>query len=84
MLPKKAVFVCIAVSNKEKRRISTDIYARVVRQQIIRQKTTMAKTETLSHYLYFKKISEIAKTTEDYSDDKLRSNDVKTEVLKPD
>ena len=44
----------------------------------------MAKTEILSHYLYFKKISEIAKTTEDYSDDKLRSNDVKKEVLKHD
>ena len=44
----------------------------------------MAKTETLSHCLYFEKISEIAKTTEDYSDDKLRSNDVKTEVLKLD
>ena len=56
----------------------------MVRQQIICQKTTMAKTEILSHYLYFKKISEIAKTTENNSDDKLRSNDVKKEVQKRD
>ena len=57
-----------------------DSYTQAVRQRTGCQETTMAKTETLPHYLYSNKISEVARTTETYSADTFRSSGVENEV----
>ena len=82
VLQKKTSFVYIAVLNYEKLRTWPYTYTRAVRQQTVHQKTTMANTGTLRHYLYSNKISEIAKTTEAYSADTVSSSDVEKEVPK--
>ena len=84
VLQKKTAFVYIAVSNYEKLRTLVDSYTRPVLQQTVHQKTTMANTGTLRHYLYSNKISEIAEITEAYSADTVSSSDVEKEVLKRD
>ena len=76
-----SAFVYIAVSNEGKLQTWADSYTR---QWRVRQKTTMANTGTLPHYLYSNKISEVAKTTEAYTADIVRSSDVEKKVLKRD
>ena len=83
-LPKKAAFVYIAISNEEKWQTWGDSYTRAVRKWTVRQNTTIAKTGTLSRYLYSNKIREVSKTTEAYSADMVRSSDMEKEVPKCD
>ena len=84
VLPKKAAFVYIAVSNEEKWQTWADSYTRAVCKLRVRQNTAMAKTGTVPRYLYSNKISEVSKATEAYSADMVRSSDLGKEVLKRD
>ena len=56
VLLKKATPVYIAVSDKKKLRTWADSYTRAdaVRQRTLRQETTMTKTGTIPHHLYYK------------------------------
>ena len=60
-------------------------YRRAVRknrQRTVRQETTMAKTGTLSHYLYTAKISEVDETTEEYLIPLIVPTDVSAAIVK--
>ena len=54
-------------------------YTQTVLQQTVHQKTTIAKTGRLPHYLYSNKRNEVAETMEAYSADMVRSFDVEKE-----
>ena len=71
----------ITVAHEETLRTWANTYIRAVRQRTVYQGTTMAKAGTLPHYLYTAKISEVAKTTEEYSIPLIVSTDVSTVVV---
>ena len=71
----------ITVAHEETLRTWANTYIRAVRQRTVYQGTTMAKAGTLPHYLYTAKISEVAKTTEEYSIPLIVSTDVSTAVV---
>ena len=71
----------ITVAHEETLRTWANTYIRAFRQRTVYQGTTMAKAGTLPHYLYTAKISEVAKTTEEYSIPLIVSTDVSTAVV---
>ena len=81
ILPSKAVPSSITVAVEETLRTWANTYTRAVHQRTVRQETTMSKTETLPHYLYTAKISEIAQITKEYSIPLIVPTDVSTAVV---
>ena len=81
ILPSKAVPSSITVADEETLRTWANTYTRAVRQRTVCHGTTMAKTGTLSNYLYTAKIIEVAETTEEYSIPLIVPTDVSTAVV---
>ena len=85
ILPSKAVPSSITVADEETLWTWANTYRRAVRknrQRTVRQETTMAKTGTLSHYLYTAKISEVDETTEEYLIPLIVPTDVSAAIVK--
>ena len=84
-MPSKAVPSSITVADEETLWTWANTYRRAVRknrQRTVRQETTMAKTGTLSHYLYTAKISEVDETTEEYLIPLIVPTDVSAAIVK--